>query len=334
MADRLIVGSNAAPLAPRKRWTVRTVSRSATGASVVGVATTVLFILALIAVPNFSAGSNLRAMFLSVALIGIVAVGLSLITIVGKVFTLSVPSLIALSTITFASTLSAGPWIALLVTMIMATAVGLIQGLLVGLLGTDPIITTIAAAAVLLGIGQLWTAGRTVVGTGDPDIFNSLVAGIAPFQVLVFAAVTAALTWWHRYSTTGRHLTLVGLNARAAAVSGLQSWPVVVLAFVVSGTTTGLAGALLSAQSGQGTLLLGSSFGFDAIVAVVVGGVGIKGGVGSPTGAAIGAVFVGLLGNILALVGLTYELQLVVKGVLVLMAVTAIGVFGTTGRRV
>lgn len=304
---------------------------AASGTSVIAAVTVVILVLATFFVDTFASPANLRGLLLSISLIGIVAVGVSLITIVGRVFTLSVPALVALSTITFAASLHFGEWIALLLTLALGIAVGFIQGIVIGKRGTDPIITTIAAAAIMLGIGQVLTGGRTVVGTGDTTFFNSNILGFVPFQACVFIVLTAALTWWHKYSAVGRRLSLVGLNEKAAEVSGLRGWPLVTLAFVVSGATTAVAGALLSAQSGQGTLLLGSSFGFDAIVAVVVGGVAVTGGIGSPIGAAIGALFVGLLENVLALIGLGYETQLVIKGVLVLLAVTAMGFTGMRG---
>jgi ribose/xylose/arabinose/galactoside ABC-type transport system permease subunit len=303
-----------------------------TGTTVIGMATVVVATIAAVAVHGFASSTNLRGLCLSVSLIGIVAVGLSFITIVGKIFTLSIPATIALSTILFATTLHLGAGVALVLAVLMSTAIGVVQGVVVGKFEADPIITTIASAAILVGIGQLWTNGQTIVGHGDTTFFNSNLFGFLPFQTAVFVVLAGAAFWWHRFTVPGRKLTLIGLNERAALVSGLRSWPLVVLAFTVSGATTGVAAALLSAQSEQGALLLGQSFGFDAIVAVVVGGVGIKGGVGTPLGAAVGAIFVGLLENVLALIGLSYEWQLVSKGVLVLAAVAAMGVAANSER--
>jgi ribose transport system permease protein len=313
--------------------------RSLAGAKVSGTtvilsATIVLSVIASFTVGNFASASNLRGLFLSVSLIGIVAVGLSLVTIVGKIFSLSIPALIALSTILFAHTLHFGSGVALLLAVLLGTAVGFAQGFVVGKLQTDPIITTIAASAIMVGLGQLWTNGRTIVGVGSANLFNSNLIGFIPFQTTVFVILTLLLFGWHANTVSGRKLTLIGLNEKAALISGLRSWPLVALAFTVSGASTGLAAGLLSAQSGQGTLLLGASFGFDAIVAVVVGGVGIKGGVGTPLGAAVGALFVGLVENVLALMGLNYQYQLVAKGVLVLAAVVAMGVAGDLRRAV
>jgi ribose/xylose/arabinose/galactoside ABC-type transport system permease subunit len=303
-----------------------------TGTTVIGAATVIVAAIAAIAVHGFATSTNLRGLCLSVSLVGIIAVGLSLITIVGKIFSLAIPATVALTTILFAETLHMGAGIALVLAVAMSTAIGAIQGVIVGRFEADPIITTIAAAAILVGLGQIWTDGATIVGHGDTTFFNSNLFDFLPFQTAAFIGVAAVAFWWHRFTVAGRKLTLIGLNERAALVSGLRSWPSVVLAFTVSGATTGVAAALLSAQSENGSLTLGANFGFDAIVAVVVGGVGIKGGVGTPLGAAAGAIFVGLLENVLALIGLSYEWQLVSKGVIVLAAVAVMGVAGKSER--
>jgi len=315
--------------APRR---LRRPSSAAPGTWIITGATVLLALVATVFVDNFATGRNLRGLCLAVSLIGIIAVGLSLITLVGKVFTLSIPALVALSTLVFASTLGLGSGWAMLITVTLGAAVGLAQGLVVGRFEADPIITTIATAAVLNGIGQLWVEGRTVVGRGNSELFNSNVLGFLPFQTLVFVVLVVVVGSCHAKSVTGRMLTLVGLNSRAANVAGMRSWPLVVLAFTVCGATSALGASLLSAQTGQGTLLLGASFGFDAIVAVTVGGVSVRGGVGGPVGAAVGAVFVGLVENVLALLGLSYQVQLVTQGVLVLVAVTLMGVAANRKR--
>ncbi|MBK1787178.1 ABC transporter permease [Prauserella cavernicola] len=294
------------------------------GAVIIRLVTVLIFVVASIAVPQFATGENFQTLLQSVALIGIAAVGLSLITIVGRLFSLSVSATIAISAILFAATLRWGPWTALLVSALFGLLSGAVQGVLVGRWRTDPIVTTIAFAAIMLGLGQLFTEGRNIRGDGDATVFGSTVLGI-PGQVFAFLLATVVAWWLHRYTVRGRVLSLIGLNEKAALVSGLRSWPIVVLAFGVAGLFAGVAGGLLGAQSGQGNLGLGAAFGFDAITAVVVGGVSVKGGRGSPFDAAVGALLVGLLGNVLILAGLSYETQLIVKGVLVLGAVVLAG---------
>jgi ribose/xylose/arabinose/galactoside ABC-type transport system permease subunit len=302
------------------------------GTSTIRLITLAIFVIACMAVPQFATADNLRSLLLSVSLIGIAAVGLSLITISGRLFSLSISAAIAVSTIIFASTLQWGAWTALLSAAVFGLISGIVQGVLVGRWRTDPIVTTIAFSAIMLGLGQLFTDGRNIRGVGDATVFGATVLGVIPGEVFAFFLATLMAWWFHRYSVRGRVISLVGLNEKAALVSGLRSWPTVVLAFAIAGLFAGIAGGLLGAESGQGNLSLGATFGFDAITAVVVGGVSVKGGRGSPFDAAVGAFLVGLLGNVLILAGLSYEIQLIVKGVLVLVAVVLAGA-GAGGTR-
>ncbi|WP_377644992.1 ABC transporter permease [Oryzobacter terrae] len=322
--------------APATSASRRSLSLRATGSVVIGLITAAFALVSLFVVPNFGTTSNIRALLLSVSLTGIAAVGLSLITISGQIFSLAISSMIAIGTIAFARALDVSGWAGLAFAIAVGLLIGATQGLVIGRLRTNPIITTIAFSAILLGVGQLYTQGHTITGGADASLFNSNLFGFLPFQVLTFVLVTVALYLWHRYTVTGRQITLIGLNERAAQISGTRVWPLVLTAFAVSGACTGLAAGLLAAQSGQGNLLLGGAFGFDVIVAVVVGGIAVNGGAGTPLSAAVGALFVGLLGNVLALSGLSYENQLVIKGVLVLLAVTLTGLssmLSAGGRR-
>ena len=304
----------------KRRWRL-----NLDGPAVIGAVTLILFILACVFVPEFATTNNLRALVLSVSLVGIVAVGLSIITIVGRMFSLSLSAVVASAAILFAATLHLGPWAALGIAVAFGILTGLVQGLLIGAARTDPIVTTIAAAAIILGVAQLITGGQNVIGEGDASVFGTLLLGAVPFQVVVFLVVAMVAALLHRYTAMGREITLIGLNEKAAAVAGLRAWPRVLAAFIISGALAALAGALLASESGQGNLMLGASYGFDAIIAVVIGGIGVKGGRGNPISAAVGALLVGLLANALVLLGLSYEDQLIFQGLLVLAAVVITG---------
>ncbi|VEG52669.1 ABC-type sugar transporter, permease protein [Mycolicibacterium aurum] len=315
------------------RSSLRGQRRNATATRMVTIATISLALVATFTIDAFPTASNIRGLCLSVSLIGIIAVGLSFITIAGQVFSLSIPALVALCTIAFASTNYLGATASALLTVALGAAVGAIQGVVIGRFEADPIIVTIASAAILVGLGQLWTNGQSVLGTGDNSVLNMNVFGVLPFQTAVFVALTLALLWLMRRTVFGRQLTLFGLSERASLLSGYRRTMIITAAFVISGATTGLAGALLAAQSNQGQLMSGASFGFDAIVAVVVGGVAITGGIGTPLGAAIGAVFAGLLNNVAALAGLSYEMQLVTEGALILVVVLMSGLLKAKSAR-
>ncbi len=330
-SDTTPVVPTASP-SPRRFWP----PSSLTGPGVIAAVTALLFLLACVFVSGFATANNLRALLLSVSLVGIVAIGLSMITIAGRIFSLSLSAVVATAAIIFAANLHLGPWVAMSLAVAFGGATGLIQGALVGLAQTNPIVTTIAASAIILGIAQLVTGGLNITGTGDASVFTTMIFGAVPLEVVVFLAVAVVSAALHRHTTVGRSITLVGLNEKAAAVAGLRAWPRVLTAFVISGALAALAGGLLAAESGQGNLTLGATYGFDAIVAVVVGGISVKGGRGNPLNAAVGAFLVGLLANMLVLMGLSYEDQLIFQGVLVLVAVVATGATTQTtvaGRR-
>ena len=133
---------------------------SLTGTTVIGTATVVLALVAAATVDGFASSTNLRGLGLSVSLIGIVAVGLSLITIVGKVFSLAIPATIALSTILFASTLQLGSGVALLLAVLMSTAIGLAQGIIVGKRDRTEFPTPAKRDAGRCGMGQQARQGQ------------------------------------------------------------------------------------------------------------------------------------------------------------------------------
>lgn len=320
---------------PSSRFRLPTLP-SLTGPAVIAGVTAVLFVVACLFVSGFATANNLRALFLSVSLVGIAAVGMSLITIVGRMFSLSLSAVVATSAIIFAGSLHLGAWVAMGLALAFGALTGLVQGVLVGVARTNPIVTTIAASAIILGIAQLITGGLNVIGQGDSSVFGTMIFGAIPLEVVIFLVVAGVSAVLYRYTSIGRGITLIGLNEKAAAVAGLRAWPRVVAAFLISGVFAALAGALLASESGQGNLTLGASYGFDAIIAVVVGGISVKGGHGNPLNAGVGAFLVGLLANMLVLLGLSYEDQLIFQGILVLIAVVITGATtksAATGKR-
>jgi len=285
------------------------------------------------AIPGFASAANLHAVMYSVAAVGMAAVGMAFITLSGHLFMLSMAATAALSSIVFASTLHLGLPVALALVLVAGACVGLAQGLIVGMAGANPIIATIAAGSILMGLGSLWSGGLTVIGQGDASWLGvGTLFGLVPNQVLLFVLIAVAADVVVERTRFGRELRLIGLNRCAATLAGLRSGRVLVLAFVFAGVTAALSGGLIASQATQGNLKLGAGLDFDAIAAVLVGGVAIKGGRGRVMDAAFGAVFLALVSNILLISGLTFEIQLVVKGVVV-MASVVLGALLTGGNR-
>ena len=287
----------------------------------VWIGTILLAIWASAAVPGFSSSANISAIMYSTSAVGIAAVGMAFITLSGNLFMLSMGATAAVSTIVFASLLHLGLLPSIAVVVLVGALFGLAQGVAVGLFKTNPIITTIAMASIITGAGSFYSGGLTIVGQGDASWLGiSRTAGI-PNQILLFLLAALVFSFIVERTRFGRELRLIGLNPKAAQFTGLRVGRTLVIAYVLAASGAAFAGALYGSQAAQGNLKLGAGLDFDAIAAVLVGGVAIKGGQGRILDAAAGAVFLAIITNILLLKGLSLEIQLIVKGLVVIASV-------------
>ncbi|MFT3999798.1 MAG: ABC transporter permease [Rhizobium sp.] len=287
----------------------------------VWIATLLLAFWATLTIPGFSSNANVSAIMYSTSAVGIAAVGMALITLSGNLFMLSMGATAAVSTILFASFLYLGLLPSLVVVVMIGALFGFAQGLAVGLFRTNPIITTIAMASIITGAGSFYSGGLTVVGQGDASWLGVGRTLGLPNQILLFLLAAVVLGFVVERTRFGRELRLIGLNPKAASFTGLRVERTLVLAYVFAAMAAAFAGALYGSQAAQGNLKLGAGLDFDAIAAVLVGGVAIRGGQGRVLDAAIGAVFLAMISNILLLKGLSLEIQLIVKGLVVIGSV-------------
>lgn len=281
-----------------------------------------LIIWGYLSVDNFLTPANLNAIMYSVSAIGIAAVGMAFITLSGNLFMLSMAATAALSSIVFASTLHFGLPVALISVSVLGIAIGMIQGVVVGTARVNPIIATIAVASIVMGLGSYVSGGMTVVGKGDASWLGiGKFVSLVPNQLVIFLAFALTANYWVERTRFGRELRLIGLNPVTAAYSGIRVPRTLVIAFVIAGFSAALAGGLFASQAGQGNLKLAAGLDFDAIAAVLVAGISIRGGQGKIIDAVYGAIFLALIGNLLLVHGLSFEIQLMVKGAVVVLAV-------------
>ena len=295
-------------------------------------ATILLAAWASVTVPGFSSSANISAIMYSTSAVGIAAVGMALITLSGNLFMLSMGATAAVSTIVFCSFLHLGLLPSLVVVVEVGGVFGLVQGFAVGVAKTNPIITTIAMASIIMGAGSFYSGGLTVVGEGDASWLGvGRMLGV-PNQIILFILLTIVFSFIVERTRFGRELRLIGLNPKAASFTGLRVGRTLVIAYLLAAMAAAFAGALYGSQAAQGNLKLGAGLDFDAIAAVLVGGVAIKGGQGRILDAAIGAVFLAMISNILLLKGLSLEIQLIVKGLVVIGSIM-IGALAAGFRR-
>lgn len=273
--------------------------------------------------PVFFTAGNFINILTSMAIVGIVVVGMTFVLVTGGLADLSVPATIACGAIlSLALQPDIGAVPAFLVAVMLAGGCGLVNGLLIGYIGVNPIIATLGLGAIILGIVQAAVGGVIVYGT-DPAVaafVKSRILGV-PLVVLVFLAVAAAGHFVLSSTVWGRWTLATGGNYRAARASTVPVRAVKAGAFVITGLASGLSGGLLGLTLQSARPLVGTGYEFSAITAVVVGGISIMGGFGSVPRAIAGLVLVQLLTNVMVLQGVPTPIQGFVLGLLIAFAV-------------
>ena len=217
----------------------------------------------------------------------------------------------------------------LLVTPCVALLLGAINGALIVAGRLQPFIATLAMMVAALGIGRL-TAGQdnavVAVYTGTNavesfEILRSMVWGILPMPSVFFLAAIMVFGAILRFTAFGRYVYAIGGNIEAARLSGIKVFQVQFMAYLISGALAGIAGVLFVAQYRQGKPDAGSGLELDAIAAVVIGGTSLMGGRGGLAGTFVGVLIFGLLSDILQLQNINSNVQLVMKGLIIVCTV-------------
>ena len=217
----------------------------------------------------------------------------------------------------------------LLVTPCFALMLGAINGALIVKGGLQPFIATLAMMVSALGVGRL-TAGQdnaviaVYTGTNATQAFEalrSMVWGLVPMPSLFFLAAIVVFGAVLRFTAFGRYVYAIGGNVEAAKLSGVKVAQVQFAAYVISGMLAGVAGVLFVAQYRQGKPDAGAGLELDAIAAVVIGGTSLMGGRGGLAGTFVGVLIFGLLSDILQLENIDSNVQLLMKGLIIVSTV-------------
>lgn len=285
-----------------------------------------VLVFAAITTHGFLSVSNLKSILASSALVGIVGVGMTMLVLSGNLFSLSLGITAAVGAMLFLYMLQFGVVVAMLLTLAMCAAICALQGAIVGAWAANPIVVTIGAGAIQQGVVLALNGSGGVFASRHNASFHFLVAPLLgiPFSVFVFAALVIFGELVLRRTRFGRETYLLGESRRAARVAALPVAWIVVGVFAAAGACAGIAGVLLGAQSGHGVLLLQGTLTFDALAAVLVGGSAISGGHGSAARTALGALVVSTITDLLLIRGYAEGVQLLVKGLLVLIVVVLV----------
>jgi inositol transport system permease protein len=145
--------------------------------------------------------------------------------------------------------------------------------------------------------------------------------GVIPIAVMLLLLIYVVTWLLLNKLPFGRHVYAIGGNEEAADASGINTKKVKIIAYVLAGLFSGIAGFVLMSRLNVGMPTAGVGYEFDAIIAVILGGVSFRGGTGNIWGTLIGAIIIGVLNNILNLMDVTSYIQQIVKGVIIVLAV-------------
>ncbi len=280
--------------------------------------------------PQFLSLDNFVNIAISIAVIGILAVGMTLVILTGGI-DLSIGSVAALAGVAAAIiSLKFGVAAGFAAALGVGIVCGIFNGVFVAYFRVPPFVVTLAVLTIARGLAFILSEGRSIGNL--PDDFSRLgkefVFGV-PVSVLLMLATFAAGWFVLKHTTFGRYVYAVGANREATFLAGVNVKSVTFRVYLLNGLLVGLAAIVLASRLGAGVPNAGLQYELDVIAAVVVGGTSLSGGRGSVVQTLLGAIFIGILNNGLNLRGTDPYLQKIWLGVVILLAV----LFDRTNKR-
>jgi ribose transport system permease protein len=273
---------------------------------------------------SFFSPLNLINVGRQVSMLGIAAVGMTFVLLLGGI-DLSVGSQITFVNVIGAllmAKLGIDPAIASILVIIMATMVGAFNGLVVSKIKMPPLIVTMATMSILEGLAFIISGGLPIFGF--PESFSILGQGYmgpVPIPVVIMVIIFATGSFVLNHTYFGRYFYAVGGNEEAALFSGINVDRVKILAYTLAGLFAGIAGIVMLSRTNSGQPLAGKGFEFQVLTAVVLGGVSVTGGSGRISNVVAGVLIIGVLNNGLLLMKVDSYAQMVAMGVVLLLAV-------------
>jgi ribose transport system permease protein len=286
-----------------------------------------IFVIYSVFLPGFLSVGNLLVLMRTVAVLGILGLGMAIVVIgrgvdLSMIASLAVPSAVVLSLAGngYSLPLAIGGGLG------MAMVIGLLNGILVAYAEIPSLFTTLAVGIGVAGVGQMglfdfeivsWPKQLSVIAW----VGRGSVWGI-PYSVLAFGAAAIVVHVFLRRTVPGMYVYASGDNPRATRLTGISLRPVLVMQYILSACIAMFAGMVLAASSeSMDTRIFNLSWIYDVILVVVLGGIGLSGGRGGVINVVIGTLLIGTVMNGLTIMDVSYEMQNLVRGLVLLVAV-------------
>ncbi len=303
----------------------------------------ILFAIASIMAPGFLSVQNVLNLLRSFSFLGFVAVGMTFVIISGGI-DLSVASIFALSGVILGlfqhwgiylghveklSLVFPTPFI-FLVILAVGTFLGFLNGIVITKLRVADFAATLGMMIFARGLAFAISGGRTIFNLDDVALFMGRgMLGPVPFVAVLFVAAVAACAVILRFTVFGKHIYACGENPVAAHLSGINPVFYKIAVYSISGFFAAFAGICMAGRLNVGEPRVAEGWELDAIAAVVIGGTSFAGGSGGVVKTVVGVVIIGLIRNLLSLLGILPDPQEMIMGLVLLLAV----IFGSLGTR-
>ncbi len=290
-----------------------------------------LFFVINLVIPGYASWNSFLSLLLLASLLGIASVGQTLTIIIGG-FDMSIPAVIGLANVLLSLLHGAGYPVAVaaLFILLVAIAIGCINGFASRYLQLNPLVVTLATGSIVLG--AIWAATRGEVAGSVPEWLIDTVSVIGttgpiplPGAVVIWLALAAVILVVERGSTLGRWIFAAGANPRAAEFAGVPMLVVWMTVYALSAVFAAITGMLLAGFSGAADPSVGAAYLFTTVAAVVVGGTPLTGGRGGYGRTIAGCLIVTELGTLLIGLGLDQAAQQICLGFLIVALVALYG---------
>jgi len=261
---------------------------------------------------------------LSITLIA--SIGFAVLLIAGEV-DISIGSLLAFVSLPLIEIMNITESVplAIFVCLLFGIIIGFINGYLSVYLGVSSLIVTLGMLFILRGTVYLYTGQRAISDDYMSDFFfyigNGKFMGIVPYSAILALIILCIFLFVMHNTSYGRKLYAIGGNKEVARLAGYNIKRLKLSAFVICSFLSSISGIILASRIGSANPYAGDLFEFQVVAAVVLGGVSLAGGVGTLTGAAIGVMILSVISNGLGLLNVETQWQLVVNGIIIIIAV-------------
>ena len=284
----------------------------------------VLFVVMSIFAPNFFTGNNMVNILRQVSISGICAVGMTFVMLTGGI-DLSVGAILGVSGVLTAMMMLKGipSLLASIIALALGVVIGGITGAIIHYIEIPPMIATLGTMTSLRGVAYLITGGTPVFGFDESySKIGQGHVGVIPIPVIILAIVYVIGIFVLSKTKFSRYVYGIGGNQEVARLSGIKVARVKIAVYAISGFCSALAGLVMLGRGNSGQPRAGESYEMDVITAVVLGGVSLNGGVGNLSHVIFGVLIIGVLTNGMTMMAVDDYWQRVVKGLILLLAVS------------